>query len=206
MCLKQNGRVAKSILILALCIPATGCAVYYGGSSAGATRVAGLTRYAWHVDARTNGAVAVASGVRIPGLAIGLSPNFFGLSFGYTICENLTVVTSGASTKAEAWVNGRAVESADSHRWSLGQLTFRTPAGARRVFAMGRAVAGIKASVDQSRPQITAGRHTAETIEIEDDMAIDFEGGPFQWPYFDFSNTHLNFPEKTSNLIPSTSP
>ena len=128
---RLTGRFATSAVLLGLMGALTGCALHYGNERSGLERAWGLSRVTWEVERMTNGWATVSSGTRLPGLVLGLGPDFFGVAFGYAVRERLQIVSDEDLGETFARINGHELAANAGHRWGFGQLILRTPTTAR---------------------------------------------------------------------------
>lgn len=196
-------RTGIALLVLLL---QCGCAVYSSNRKSGSESLWGVGRVTWHVVEQTNGCATVSSGVRLPGIVLGISPEFFGISLGYTVRERLSV--SHGDSPIGARINGESLPADTRKRWGIGHITLNTPRGRRSSLVTGNASAGLNACVDVGRPRLTAGMHSSQIAEVKDDNAFTLEGGPFRWPYFDYTASEISISQFTNSnpQIQNTTP
>lgn len=194
-CLLAPCRIAAALAVLTC----AGCAIQYSSASRGVEKVWGLSQVAWRVESLTNGWATVRSGTSVPGLVLGVGPDFFGLSLGLARRERLLVVPAAEADAAEARLNGAVLESSTHRHWSLGATHFRTPGTARMAVVTGQAVAGLRASLESARPSLAVGLEARQsTAMTATNACVDLEQAAARWPAFDLTRATVRV-ETTTN-------
>lgn len=199
---RLTGRFATSAVLLGLMGALTGCALHYGNERSGLERAWGLSRVTWEVERMTNGWATVSSGTRLPGLVLGVGPDFFGVAFGYAVRERLQIVSDEDLGETFARTNGRVLAANAGHHWGFGQLILRTPTTARIGVVSGRAGAGIGLGLESGRPAAAVGLQSRQLTTIRGtDVFLELTGPMCAWPHFDFPSTQVAVMAAT-NLTP----
>lgn len=169
--------------------------MHYGNVHNGVERTVGLSRVTWRVTEMTNGYATISSGIRIPGLALGVGPDFVGVSFGYTIRERMIIVPTKLLNLATATSNGMAVPDDVGNRWSVGFVRIATPPRSETVVVTGQAVAGLNISLDAGKPILTTGLRSAQftTVPLDSDIHVEITDCADAWPQFDFTQLKTRF-------------
>jgi hypothetical protein len=182
---------AAGLVLVSLC--SSGCAVHYGHARAGVEHLWGLGRLSWRSELLTNGWRVVGGGIRVPGVLIGVGPDFIGVSLGYTVRERITVVPTLDGVRASAKINGGEQWPDSSAVWGLGHLNLNIPAETRLAAMSGRAAAGLGASFESGRPTLSVGvRSHQMTIVMEADCHARLEDASPGWPYFDLMRANVH--------------
>jgi hypothetical protein len=163
------------------------CSVHYADSAKGVQHVWGIGRTTWETKTLTNNLVAVSSGFRLPGLVLGVGPDFLGVSLGYHIRERMQIVSPEQEPDRAASLNGHPLKPETSHRWGIGWFQTHTPRDAGIAFIRGQAEAGLALAVERGSPVAAAGWQTRQTTVIRgDDVLVEWQSRSSAWPYFDF--------------------
>lgn len=206
--LRRLGR-APRLLILAcgLALVASGCAVHYGNTRSGIERAWGVGSVTWRVAPATNGWAAVSSGTRLPGLVIGVGPDFLGVALGYQVRERLQVASSADLGETRAHINGRELAATAGAKWGFGQLTLRTPADSKIAVVSGRAGAGVGLGLEGGRPAAAVGWQSRQLTTVSgNDVLVELTTPACTWPHFDFLATDVVVMAATNLTLRSIEP
>jgi len=185
-------RLASTTALAGLLFGSAGCAVHYGHVKHGVETAWGVGRVTWRVDRLTNGWATVSSGTRLPGLVLGVGPDFFGISLGYHIREHLRLVPVTEPDPPRARINGRELADDAGGRWGVGRLKLETPDATPAVILTGSAGAGLGLGLVRGRPELGLGWQSRQLSTVHDlDIWVELTGPARPWPYFDFPATRL---------------
>lgn len=195
------------LILLLICCLTSGCAIHYGKARTGSESAWGIGRVTWNVKPTTNGWSLVSSGLRLPGVVLGVGPDFFGVSLGYHIHECLQVMPSSETNFLSAAINGHDLPVDLGHRWGIGHFRIETQPGNSIAVVTGSAVAGLSIATENSRPSFTLGGNTKQLTAISgQDEWIEFSGGTNAWPYFDFPSLHATVKSVTNETARTIAP
>ncbi len=206
--LHRLGRMSLLVILtcgLALC--ASGCAVHYGNARSGTERAWGVGRVTWRVAQSTNGWTSVSSGTRLPGLVLGVGPDFFGVAFGYQVRERLQIASAAELGETRARINGHELAATAGHQWGIGQFTLRTPVDSKIAVVSGRAGAGIGLGLENGRPSAAVGWQTRQLTTVSGtDVFVEMTTPACDWPHFDFPATEVVVLTATNLTLRSIEP
>lgn len=195
------------LILLLICFLTSGCAIHYGNARTGSESAWGIGRVTWNVKPTTNGWSLVSSGLRLPGVILGVGPDFFGLSLGYEIRERLQVIPTANTNAVSAMINGHRLPQNTVHRWSIGHVSIQLKPTDSIAVVTGKAVAGLAIATENSRPSFTLGANTKQLTAISgQDEWIEFSGGTNAWPYFDFPSLNAIVKSVTNETARTIAP
>jgi hypothetical protein len=143
----------------------------------------------------------------LPGLVLGVGPDFLGVALGYNVRERLQVVAAADLEQTQASINGRELADTAVRRWGIGRLSLRTPATANVVTVSGRAGAGIGLGLESGRPAAAIGWQSRQLTTIGGaDVFVELTTPEGPWPHFDFPATHVAFVAATNLTLRSFEP
>jgi hypothetical protein len=205
---RRTRRLFLPFLTSAL-VGTTGCAIHYRSAKSGNEHLWGLGSMAWKADLKETNHPVISSGVRIPGLAIGVGTAFWGVSLGYTVREHLAVTTSNQATNLHApEILGLTFHENDTSIFGFGHLRLTGPPGRHQALVTGKAIAGLQIALDEARPALHAGTSRTQLTELSATnlfLAIDQDSAA--WPYFDFTTSRVEIDDgPTRDETPSPSP
>jgi hypothetical protein len=205
--------------VLLLALVSAGCAVHYRSSRTGAEHLWGLGRLEFATNLVTTNLVAITTGSRIPGLCLQLGRDQFGLSLGYSICQQTCIVAVDQLAGIQPPQLGQALHwgAGSNGAWGLGHLHMQTvPGGGHLAVVTGRALAGLaaQAGAENTSFSLALDRQQRVTIQAED-AHVSFQQDAPSWPGFDQFSMQVTTlpatpnpisPHPNSNLNPSDSP
>ena len=191
--LHRLGKVSRLLILTwGLVLFASGCAVHYGNTRSGTERAWGVGRATWRVAESTNGWASVSSGTRLPGLVLGVGPDFFGVAFGYQVRERLQIASAAELGETRASINGRALPGTAGQHWGIGQFALRTPVDSKIAVVSGRAGAGIGLGLENGRPSAAVGWQSRQLTTVRGtDVFVEMTTPACDWPHFDFPATEV---------------
>ena len=191
-------RATYSLIVLTF---ATGCTVHFGNRQRGIEHAWGVGRVTWEVEPISGDCKAISSGFRLPGLVLGIGPDFFGVNLGYQVRERIQVLTNAAAETASAWINGHELATDTGSRWGWGHLRLQTPTTRHLGLVTGKAAAGLGLALEGGLPSAAVGWDSRQRTEVGgDDILLELAGGSTSWPHFDFPSTQVAV-TTTTNLI-----
>jgi hypothetical protein len=193
-------------LVAITLVATTGCAVHYRSARSGAEHLWGLGTMTWKVDASTNGHQVVTSGVRLPGLAVGVGTDFWGLSLGYTVRERMAVVGPEENPRLQApEILGPAFHKDSTGVFGFGHLHLTGPTGHHLAVVTGRAIAGLQFAMDDAGPALHVGTARTQITELSaTNLFVAIDQDSDTWPYFDFANSRVEIDDGSNQDEPST--
>lgn len=179
------------VCAIAACLP--GCSVRYANSARGIQHVWGIGRTTWETEELANDLVAVSSGFRLPGLVLGVGPDFVGVTLGYHIRERMQIVPGEELADGGAFLNGHPLAPNRKARWGIGHFRTRTPHKSGIAVIRGEAAAGLTLAAENGRPEAGAGWQSVQATSITgEDVFLELQSTNHAWPYFNFPETDVS--------------
>ncbi len=176
----------------ALLAGTTGCAIHYGNQKRGVETVWGVGRVTWESEQLTNGWTTVSSGTRLPGIVLGVGPDFLGIALGYQVRERLVLAPPMDPAEWRASVNGREIDPTTGHRWAVGRIALRTSVLSPVAVVSGRAGAGVGLGLENGRPAAAVGWQSRQLTTVHGmDAFIELTMPMCPWPHFDYPSSEV---------------
>lgn len=191
---RQSLPLASRLLRLcALPVLLSGCAVHYGDTAKGIQHAWGIGRTTWETRMLANELTAISSGFRLPGLVVGIGPDFVGINLGYHVRERLQIIPEEETADCGATLNGHALARDEGHRWGLGHFRTRTPNDSGIAVVQGRAEAGLTLATERGLPLAAAGWQSQMITSVTGrDVFVELQSTTRTWPYFDFPKAEVS--------------